>query len=896
VNEGVGAGPTAGWAVLGKYPGEVMGYEVLAGSLPEDRAGRYLWTAATGTPDAKEGEDGALPWRVFLGRADGEPGAVCAWVETTWDGSRDGTGAASYTSRLVLVEWARAAAAGLTWTGIDRAAGAMARPRDGEDAALGAVRTTAAELAATVDALGFEWAAGVAALLLDGRKVALTAPPGGELPGTDERVRVLDAVCSLLPYGCRSWLSAATWTGRSENPLLLVFASRARTGQQQVPLGAGPPPQPQGDTARAYLRELLRLRAKRPDTAEVVAHLLAYGAEIPFRDRAETVYLLREMDLLDSVAEDLRAGRARLADVRRALDRNRPAERLPDDLLRLVVPYLARLASAGGPDEDAARAVLAEHWTPRVPELLAEDIADAPALQPHDRADAFELAARYLSVLADLDAAHPGGFDLLFTRLVRERRHGDAWAGQLAYMAENRYGHTSEAVDRVLASEGGVGLAWLQLLLSKSTRDLAPLLGLLDRAALVPAGERAGWLRFAGVLTGRLPGHASATDAADFAGAADRGWRIALETARENNRPDVLPLMWQVLRGVPASDARYELLPLLDRLAPPGAPGLSPGVAADADLLHVLHRAGSSPGAQMPRLRRMPAVAQDLDDYADAVRRRAEREPELPGPAVEALLGASPDPVCWHVLNRWRAAMPSLDETVLAGLADRLNSAQYGPWLDYALPEDLVDALGRRPGLEWLPAVHRLRTAVRTDPSVGNVARIIREACPSPPFPAALLEEIAATLGTLGADFIDALTTELDAFRVNLGFALYKQLGSGATEATRKLRAGLVHFSTAVRGRHDRILQALGAAPPDTGQGPPGYRPPRQPAPYPPPPAPYPPPAPHPPAYRELPPAGHPGEWYDEPPAPPAPPQGGPGGGRPREKRRGRAFGNRERS
>lgn len=885
MNEGVGgAGPTAGWAVLGKYPDRVMGYEVLAGSLPEDRAGRYLWSAATGTPDPKEGASGALPWRVFLSRVDDESGAVCARVETTWDGSRDGTGAASYTSQLVLVEWERAAAAGLTWTGLDRGAAAMARPRDGEDAALGAVHTTAAELAATVDALGFEWAAGVAALLLDGRKVAITAPPGGELPGTDERVRVLDAVCTLLPYGCRSWLSAATWTGRSENPLRLVFAAAARTGQQQAPLGAGPLPQPQGDTARTYLRELLRLRAKRPDTAEVVAHLLAYGAEIPFRDRAETVYLLREMDLLDSVAEDLRAGRARLTDVRRALDRNRPAERLPEELLRLVVVYLARLASADGQDEDAARAVLAEHWTPRVPELLAADIAAAPALQPRDRAEAFKLAARYLDVLARLDSAHPGGFARLFAELVRERRHGDAWAGQLAYMVENRYGHTSDTVDRVLASDGGVGLAWLQLLLRKRTRDLAPLLGLLDRAAAVPAGERAGWLRFAGVLTGRLPGHATATDAADFTGAADHGWRIALEIARKNGQPDALPLMWQVLRRVRASDARHELLPLLDGVAPPGAPGLHPEAAADADLLHVLFRTGTSPAEQLPRLRRLPAVAADLDEYADAVRRRAEREPELPGPVVEALLGASPDPVRWHVLNRWRADMPSLDETVLAGLDDRLNSTGYGPWLDYALPEDLVDALGRRPGLAWLPAVHRLRTAVRTDPSVPNVARIIREACPSPPFPAALLEEIAATLGTLGADFIDALTTELDAFRVNLGFALYRQLGSGATEATRKLRASLVHFSTAAQSRHHRILQALGAAPPDSGQARRGYR--QQP-----------PPAPRPPAYRELPPAGHTGEQHHAPPTPPAQPQDGPGDVRPKEKRRGRGvFGNRERS
>ncbi|MGG7614256.1 hypothetical protein ACQ5JZ_33410, partial [Streptomyces sp. ZG43] len=200
-----------------------------------------------------EGRDpeGALPWRVFLAASDTRPTPACARVETGWDGTTDGTGAPAYTWQLALFDWPDVSDAALTWTGIDRALSAL--PADGsggeDPTAVTVPDTSAAELAALVDELGFPWAAGVAALLLDDRQVALTTSPALPLPDVAERVRVLDAICSLLPYACRSWLSAATWTGQAGHDLRLFFAPAVREGQSTALYGGAPPPGPRGDAA-----------------------------------------------------------------------------------------------------------------------------------------------------------------------------------------------------------------------------------------------------------------------------------------------------------------------------------------------------------------------------------------------------------------------------------------------------------------------------------------------------------------------------------------------------------------------------------------------------------------------------------------------------------------------
>ncbi|MGW1071209.1 hypothetical protein [Streptomyces sp. NPDC002537] len=810
--------PTAEWAVLGKHPGHSMGYEVLDGSLPGTRAQRYLWSATTGTPDARD-PAGDLPWRVFLSGADRETRSVCAVVDTSWDGSKDGTGRPSYTWRLLLFEWQEASRAGVTWTVLDRAV-SPAESAPTLDAALATARTSAAELAVTVDRLGFEWAAGMAALLLDGRQLVITAPPGGTLPGLDERVRTLDAVCSLLPYGCRSWLSGATWTGKSEHDLRLVFAASARTGQQEAPLGTGRPPAPRGETAGRYLTELLRLRAKLGSTADVMAHLLAATTALPQRDAAQAVRVLRELDLLDSVLNDILHGRGRLDDVQRLLELH-AVESLDDRQLGTVVAFLAECARR--PDGGTAQALLARHWTPQVPELLAAHVVAGPASRR-----TLALAKEHLTLLRGLEGADAGSFDRLFTLLACTPGYDPAWVGSLAYMVEKEFGHSSESVDRVLIDSREAGLTWLKVLLQALPRDLGPLSRMVALAAETGVDRRPGWLRFAGLLTGEFDtAEVAATDAAEFTAGHPDAWRIALETARDHGRPEVIGPMWAVLRHLVHSGRHHEVLPVLDAVAPPGAPEVPPETAADADLLRAsapLGGAGPQLTPAMPRLRRLRADDPGLDAYAAVVVRRTESDPELKDRVVEALLGDKPDPdsASWTVLTLWLRQRPSIDLTVRAGLVRRLTLAAHSGWLDLDLPENVVDGLVNRDGLTWLRPVRQLRVADADRAPIGELARIVAEACPHRTISTQLLDEIAALMGRYGPPFAFELITELDRQADRLGLALCRILGSDPRY--REVRDGLVHLNIEQLNRHRMLLDELGAAAPDP------HRPPGQPA------------------------------------------------------------------
>jgi hypothetical protein len=71
----------------------------------------------------------------------------------------------------------------------------------------------------------------VAALLLTGRPVCVL---GAEVTSTDERLRFIDAVMDLLPYGLRAKMAAATWTRatHSGHRFRLFFSSAPRLGSQ----------------------------------------------------------------------------------------------------------------------------------------------------------------------------------------------------------------------------------------------------------------------------------------------------------------------------------------------------------------------------------------------------------------------------------------------------------------------------------------------------------------------------------------------------------------------------------------------------------------------------------------------------------------------------------------
>jgi hypothetical protein len=91
----------------------------------------------------------------------------------------------------------------------------------------------------------------VAALLLTGRPVCVL---GADETTTDERLRFIDSVMTLVPYGLRARMAAATWTRATHggHRFRLFFSSAPRTGTQpdhvvtwgepdQVSIPGGPP-------------------------------------------------------------------------------------------------------------------------------------------------------------------------------------------------------------------------------------------------------------------------------------------------------------------------------------------------------------------------------------------------------------------------------------------------------------------------------------------------------------------------------------------------------------------------------------------------------------------------------------------------------------------------------
>ncbi|MFD0193549.1 hypothetical protein ACWHAN_07855 [Streptomyces albidoflavus] len=782
-------------AVLGKHPGRTMGYEVLRSSLPGDRAGDYLWrAAATGAPEGRDPE-GALPWRVFLAASDTRPTPACARVETSWDGTTDGTGAPGYTWQLALFDWPDVSDTALTWTGIDRALSALPTggPGGEEPAAVTVPETSAAELAALVDELGFPWAAGVAALLLDGRQVALTPSPGRPLPDVAERVRVLDAICSLLPYACRSWLSAATWTGQADHDLRLFFAPAVRQGQSTAVYGGAPPPGPRGDAARGYLRGLLALRAKSGDTHGLVRHLLAAtGPATPAPEPYGTLKALREADLLDTVVEEIGAGAGEPAEAARVLQRH-PADSLDDRRLAVLTGYLVAHVR-----EARAGALLAAQWSGRLCAVLV-----AQVLAAGDPARSFERAQRYLGVVhAEVEPHRPGSFADLFHALLDAPSPPEDWAGSLIYMAEDQWGRATDRADRLLLGDEAVARTWLRYLLKNRRRSLQPLARLVRRAhgEGSPAATP-GWLRFAAVLLGGDAEATTARDAADFAEVSDQGWRTTLDIAREQRRPEALRAMWPGLWRAARSDRT--LGEAVARLVP--ADGRHDGsVAADADLFCAATGTG---GPGMPRLAQLSEKGQ-LPAYVAALINRCASDGELRRLAVDALLTGPPGPRGWQVTEQLAAAVPGAFLGLVCDIVHDRLTGRGRPLADLDVPPYLMRHVAARYDLGWLRPVSEFRRAAESGAPYEELARLLLEAGVPGRLPAQLLDAVAGWTVTEGSGGLEQVARAMDAAAPGSpGLRLYGALTRDDRHPG--LRERLTEHSRHQRAWHEAVLAEL---------------------------------------------------------------------------------------
>lgn len=152
---------------------------------------------------------------------------------------------------------------------------------------------SSSQVANRIDGLEFDWAAGVAALLLQ-TPIAIVE---GNFLSVDDRLAALDAFNALLPYGIRATLRASIWAQSvADYSVHLAFSDAARSNQQRIEWG-----QPIGTALRAYpvaneYYQNLRLLRDRYDTRYLVERLASLTSPLPINEPRYCLSLLIELD------------------------------------------------------------------------------------------------------------------------------------------------------------------------------------------------------------------------------------------------------------------------------------------------------------------------------------------------------------------------------------------------------------------------------------------------------------------------------------------------------------------------------------------------------------------------------------------------------------------------
>lgn len=335
---------SAQWALWGKE-GEDRAYRVLASSSGELTGRDFAEVAeryAAGFPDV-------LPhYTVYwVPDSEGAPGYVGIAIHERASYSQrevrshyDASGHEIIYSRLFCVRYADLAEHGLTFIDLLGAVREQLPAQDQAPPLLLRVTPGQAPQPPLRPAPGNtpQLAEIVAALLVSTRKVCVI---GAEEVPADERLRFIDQVLSLLPYGSRAMFSAATWVSPiAQNlKLRLFFASVPRDDGEQThhvrwgQRGWGTNSLPESESAWRYLNWLR-------DTGPRARLLLAeQTAPLRFSDadlRAMVSTLPKDLtiseileDLADSLSEgDAEAAKAEAQRLERRLTRNvKPTDR-----------------------------------------------------------------------------------------------------------------------------------------------------------------------------------------------------------------------------------------------------------------------------------------------------------------------------------------------------------------------------------------------------------------------------------------------------------------------------------------------------------------------------------------------------------------------------------------
>jgi hypothetical protein len=343
------------WALWSKEPNDSREYRLLRsgdGPLPASELGRLISRHIPAQPPgSRQPGPAALPWLTFSPAPGDDGPAVGVSVLDLTDAS-DFSSRRIAPTRYLRLPFRALAAGPVTYTEMAAAATAVELPdQERGPLALTVRPTDAARLAESIDRLGFDRLAAAAGLVLNGRVVLLTVTP----PKGSERVEVLDAIASLLPYGFRASLVASTWARQGNEQVRLGFGQDADPQCHVVQWDAGSVPPVSYDPGHGYLELLRQLRAKH-GAERLVAHLAADGEPRTFDAPAGALVSLRRLDRLGVLSVEVHRGTADPGEVRAVLDSADGRAQPPEAVAPLTGFLLAR-----GQSEDRPR--VEQSWT-----------------------------------------------------------------------------------------------------------------------------------------------------------------------------------------------------------------------------------------------------------------------------------------------------------------------------------------------------------------------------------------------------------------------------------------------------------------------------------------------------------------------------------------------------
>jgi hypothetical protein len=332
----------AGWALWGKPPGTRDDYSVLACSPePFSKAdfGKILTRFSAGTPATRPAGPGSLPWVTlsWVGVDDGLQLGIA--IETATD-DVDGVGRPITQTSYFCVPYNELAAARVSYLSLYDAVKDLSLLAQGG----GMIPVTLApldslEAAGTVEEFGENTVITAAALLLRG-PVSIVQAEGSTLV---ERLRFLDAVASLLPYGFRAKFSAATWSESSaKHRIRLAFATRSREDGTTVSWREPAIVSADQNVARNYVEHFRQLRGEGSGPGKVysiptvITRLAEDTPARKFEQPQQAVESLRMINLPFRVLAAIQDGSVSISDLRLVFTRSQVLELSPDGQLILL--------------------------------------------------------------------------------------------------------------------------------------------------------------------------------------------------------------------------------------------------------------------------------------------------------------------------------------------------------------------------------------------------------------------------------------------------------------------------------------------------------------------------------------------------------------------------------